>query len=164
MVSLTSHPLILLEGLSEMMLRAGQTSHGDTAGSRPPLPDAYRQDLERIRATSQQLSGLVRDVLDLARSQIGQLRLTTRPLDLAAALQPTILIGEQMARSKGLDWQVEIGPDLPLVSGDGDRLQQVTLNLISKSSLRPMAKCDSGWKPTRAASSFPSATLDWACR
>lgn len=134
-LSMVSHelrtPLILLEGLSEMMLRAGQTFHGDTAGSRPPLPDAYRQDLERIRATSQQLSGLVRDVLDLARSQIGQLRLTTRPLDLAAVLQPTILIGEQMARSKGLDWQVEIGPDLPLISGDGDRLQQVTLNLIS---------------------------------
>ena len=127
-LSMVSHelrtPLILLEGLSEMMLREG-------LGSRPPLPAPYRQDLARIRATSQQLGGLVRDVLDLARSQVGLLRLATKPLDIAAVLQPTILVGEQMARSKGLDWQVEIAPNLPHVCGDGARLQEVTLNLIS---------------------------------
>ena len=127
-LSMVSHelrtPLILLEGLSEMMLREG-------LGSRPPLPAPYRQDLDRIRATSQQLGGLVRDVLDLARSQVGQLRLALKPLDLAAVLQPTILVGEQMARSKGLDWQVEIDEDLPEVRGDGARLQEITLNLIS---------------------------------
>ena len=127
-LSMVSHelrtPLILLEGLSEMMLREG-------LGSRPPLPAPYRQDLERIRATSQQLGGLVRDVLDLARSQVGHLRLSVKPLDIAAVLQPTILVGEQMARSKGLDWQVEIAPALPEVCGDGARLQEVTLNLIS---------------------------------
>jgi len=127
-LSMVSHelrtPLILLEGLSEMMLREG-------LGSRPPLPAPYRQDLERIRATSQQLGGLVRDVLDLARSQVGQLRLALKPLDLGSVLQSTILVGEQMARSKGLDWQVEIDEDLPEVRGDGARLQEITLNLIS---------------------------------
>ncbi|MCX6032732.1 MAG: substrate-binding domain-containing protein [Chloroflexi bacterium] len=127
-LSMVSHelrtPLILLEGLSEMMLREG-------LGDRPPVPAPYRQDLARIRATAQQLGGLVRDVLDLARSQVGQLRLAVKPLDMAAVLQPTILVGEQMARSKGLDWQVEIAPDLPEVCGDGARLQEVTLNLIS---------------------------------
>ena len=87
-------------------------------GSRPPLPDPYRQDLARIGATAQQLGGLVQDVLDLARSQVGQLRLATRPVDVATALQSTILVGEQMARSKGLDWQVEIAPDQPEVCGD----------------------------------------------
>lgn len=127
-LSMVSHelrtPLILLEGLSEMMLREG-------LGSRPPLPASYRQDLARIGATAQQLGGLVRDVLDLARSQVGQLRLATKPLDMATVLRPTILVGEQMARSKGLDWQVEIAADLPEVCGDGARLQEVTLNLIS---------------------------------
>jgi signal transduction histidine kinase len=59
------------------------------------------------------------------------LRLAVKSLDIAAVLQPTILVGEQMARSKGLDWQVEIAPDLPEVCGDGARLQEVTLNLIS---------------------------------
>ncbi|MDH7487139.1 MAG: substrate-binding domain-containing protein [Anaerolineae bacterium] len=134
-LSMVSHelrtPLILLEGLSEMMLRSERPRQGEGPGDRPALPAPYRQDLERIHATSQQLGGLVRDVLDLARSQMGQLRLSVKPVDIAAVLQPTILVGEQMARSKGLDWRVEIAPNLPKVSGDGARLQQVTLNLIS---------------------------------
>jgi signal transduction histidine kinase/DNA-binding LacI/PurR family transcriptional regulator/AraC-like DNA-binding protein len=127
-LSMVSHelrtPLILLEGLSEMMLREGN-------GDRPPMPVPYRQDLARIRATSQQLSGLVRDVLDLSRSQMGQLRLAVTPVDLASVLQPTLLMGEQMAHGKGLDWHVEIAPGLPLVNGDAARLQEVTLNLIA---------------------------------
>ena len=60
--------MVLLVGLSEMMLREG-------IGDRPPLPDAYRQDMTRIHAGAQQLGSLVRDVLDLARSQLGQLKL-----------------------------------------------------------------------------------------
>ncbi len=127
-LSMVSHelrtPLILLEGLSEMMLREGNSD-------RPPLPASYRQDLARIRATSQQLSGLVRDVLDLSRSQMGQLRLAVTPVDLASVLQPALLMGEQMAYGKGLDWHVEIAPGLPLVNGDAARLREVTLNLIA---------------------------------
>jgi signal transduction histidine kinase/DNA-binding LacI/PurR family transcriptional regulator/AraC-like DNA-binding protein/ActR/RegA family two-component response regulator len=127
-LSMVSHelrtPLILLEGLSEMMLHEG-------LGSRPLLPEPYRQDVARIRATSQQLGGLVRDVLDLARSQVGQFQLRTQSLDLAAALQPVMLVGEQMAVGKGLGWRIEIEDGLPQVRGDAARLQQVTLNLIS---------------------------------
>lgn len=127
-LSMVSHelrtPLILLEGLSEMMLREGRDD-------RPPMPAPYRQDLAQMRATAQQLSGLVRDVLDLARSQVGQLRLAVEPLDIAAVLQPTLLIGAQMARDKGLNWRVECATDLPPVLGDPARLQEVTLNLIS---------------------------------
>ena len=127
-LSMVSHelrtPLVLLEGLSEMMLRPGP-------GDRPPLGEPYRQDMARIQATAQQLGGLVRDVLDLARSQMGQLRLVLKPLDVGDTLRPVALVGEQMACGKGLAWHTEIEPDLPQVLADGARLQQVALNLIA---------------------------------
>jgi signal transduction histidine kinase/DNA-binding LacI/PurR family transcriptional regulator/AraC-like DNA-binding protein len=126
-LSMVSHelrtPLVLLVGLSEMMLR-GRT------GNRPPLPEPYRQDLARIHASAQQLDGLVRDVLDLTRSQVGQLRLVKKPLDLGEVLKVVALVGEEMARGKGLAWQAEI-PGLPMVLGDPLRLQQVLLNLVT---------------------------------
>ncbi len=126
-LSMVSHelrtPLVLLVGLSEMML------HGRT-GNRPPLPEPYRQDLARIHAGAQQLDGLVRDVLDLTRSQVGQLRLVKKPLDLEEVLKVVALVGEEMARGKGLAWQAEI-PELPKVLGDPLRLQQVVLNLVT---------------------------------
>lgn len=127
-LSMVSHelltPIVLLVGLSEMMLR-------EETGQRPPLPEAYRQDLTRIHASAQQLGSLVRDVLDLARSQIGQLTLTQRPVHLAEVLKPVELVSEQLAHSKGLEWRTSLPNDLPQVMGDASRLQQVIFNLVN---------------------------------
>jgi signal transduction histidine kinase/AraC-like DNA-binding protein len=128
-LSMVSHelrtPLVLLVGLSEMMLRERTGDH------RPPLPDPYRQDLARIHVSAQQLDSLVRDVLDLTRSQRGQLLLAMERLDLAKVLRAVALVGEQMARDKGLGWRLEMPEHLPPVSGDPARLQQVVLNLVT---------------------------------
>ena len=127
-LSMVSHelrtPLVLLVGLSEMMLR-------ERMGDRPPLPEPYRQDLARIHVSAQQLDGLVRDVLDLTRSQMGQLKLVKKPLDLGEVLKAVALVGEEMARGKGLAWRIEIPVKLPRVWGDQMRLQQVALNLVT---------------------------------
>jgi signal transduction histidine kinase/AraC-like DNA-binding protein len=127
-LSMVSHelltPMVLLVGLSEMMLREG-------IGNRPPLPEAYHQDLTRIHAGAQQLGSLVRDVLDLARGQLGQLKLVKRPVNLEEVFKPVTLVGEQMARSKGLAWHVDVPADLPQIMGDTARLQQVALNLVT---------------------------------
>jgi signal transduction histidine kinase/DNA-binding LacI/PurR family transcriptional regulator/AraC-like DNA-binding protein len=127
-LSMVSHelltPMVLLVGLSEMMLREG-------IGDRPPLPEPYRQDLTRIHAGAQQLGSLVRDVMDLTRRQLGQLKLTRKMIALEDVLKPVALVGEQMARSKGLVWRAEIPSGLPQVMGDAARLQQVALNLVS---------------------------------
>ena len=128
-LSMVSHelrtPLVLLVGLSEMMLRERTGDH------RPPLPEPYRQDLARIHVSAQQLDSLVRDVLDLTRSQRGQLLLAMERLDLAKVLRAVALVGEQMARDKGLGWRLEMPEHLPPVSGDPARLQQVVLNLVT---------------------------------
>ncbi|MBI5302671.1 MAG: substrate-binding domain-containing protein [Chloroflexi bacterium] len=127
-LSMVSHelmtPLVLLVGLSEMMLREGSSN-------RPPLPEPYRSDLARIHLSAQHLGNLVRDVLDLTRSQMGQLKLTKEPLNLGETLKTVALVGEQMARDKGLAWQIEMPERLPMVYGDPSRLQQVALNLVA---------------------------------
>ena len=127
-LSMVSHelltPLVLLVGLSEMMLRKG-------SGKQFPLPEPYRSDLTRIHLSAQQLGNLVRDVLDLTRSQMGLLKLAKKRLDLSETLQAVALVGEQMVRGKGLTWQAEIPEQLPMVYGDSSRLHQVALNLIA---------------------------------
>ncbi|MGQ9494491.1 MAG: substrate-binding domain-containing protein [Anaerolineae bacterium] len=127
-LSVVSHelltPLSLITGLSEILLR--KTSKNDL-----PLPEPYRQDLARIHTSAQQLHGLIRDVLDLARGQVGQLRLVKKPLKLSEVIHAVSLVGERMAKEKGLTWRVEIPAELPLVLGDRTRLQQVMLNLVS---------------------------------
>lgn len=127
-LSMVSHelrtPLSLLIGLSELLVR----EEGKEALS---LPAPYRQDLERIHVSARQLDGLIRDVLDLTLSEVGQLRLTKRPINLAEVIEEAALVGEKMALDKGLKWEVETPDRPPSVWADRMRLQQVILNLLN---------------------------------
>ncbi len=126
-LSMVSHelctPLNLITGLAEMLLQR--------IGDSPPTHEAYRDDVERIYSSAQHLDGLIRDVLDLSRDEMGQLKLTREPLDLVGVLRAAASVGEKLAEDKGLHWHAEIPEELPYVQGDRTRLQQVVLNLIS---------------------------------
>ncbi len=116
-------PLNLIVGLSEMLLRDRNSMTG--------FSDAARQDIERIFANAQHLGHLIGDVLDLASSEAGQLRLYQEPLDLAEVLEVVVTTGAHMAEEKGLAWHAELPPAGPWVRGDRTRLRQVALNLVS---------------------------------
>jgi signal transduction histidine kinase/DNA-binding LacI/PurR family transcriptional regulator/CheY-like chemotaxis protein len=123
-LSMVSHelrtPLSLIVGLSEMVLRES-----------PEPADATRRDIEQIHLSAQHLARLIGDVLDLASTETGQLRILREPLDLAEALKVAANIGSQLAREKGLEWQARFPPGGLSVTGDRTRLCQVTLNLIN---------------------------------
>jgi signal transduction histidine kinase/DNA-binding LacI/PurR family transcriptional regulator/AraC-like DNA-binding protein len=120
-------PLTLIVGMIDMIL-------AEEAGSKSHVPASHDRDLKSIRTSAQHLARLIGDVLDLASSQAGELRLAAEPLDLEAFLQETILLGEPMVREKGLAWSVDLPPAMPQVLADRTRLKQVILNLISNAT------------------------------
>lgn len=127
-LSMISHelrtPLNLIAGLSEIMLQERKQAER-------PLPSSYHKDIEQIYASAQHLGRLIRDVLDLASSEVGQLRLDNELLDLGQTLEMVVATGRQLANDKGLAWKDSL-PAAPLwVWGDRTRLRQVVLNLVS---------------------------------
>jgi signal transduction histidine kinase/DNA-binding LacI/PurR family transcriptional regulator/DNA-binding response OmpR family regulator len=124
-LSMVSHelrtPLGLIVGLSKLLLQADQIAN----------PETYQQDLKRIYTSAQHLDGLIRDVLDLSQSDLGQLKLLHEPLDLTAVFETIVTVGEQLASDKGLEWKAEIPNTLPRTRGDPTRLRQVALNLVN---------------------------------
>ena len=96
-----------------------------------PLPEPYRRDVEQISANAQHLGGLIGDVLDLASSDAGQLRLTNEFVDLSEALRLVAETGRQLAYDKGLGWHADLPESGPWVWGDRTRLRQVVLNLVN---------------------------------
>ncbi len=127
-LSMVSHelrtPLNLISGLSDMLLRESKSAGPDSC-----IVD--REDLESLNIGARHLDGLIRDVLDLASIDVGQLNLTLELLDLKEVLETAAAIGEKLARDKNLSWKVDIAKDLPRVLGDRTRLRQVVLNLIN---------------------------------
>jgi signal transduction histidine kinase len=73
---------------------------------------------------------LVNDLLTLSRLQRGELRLHRTAADLAAIGRSAVSLVEQRARRLGVTLIQDLPEDLPSVSADADRLQQVVVNLL----------------------------------
>lgn len=126
-LSMVSHelraPLNVISGISNILLRESDQ------GVLRQLT-GLRDDLETIYISAQHLDALIRDVLDLASSDMGRLKLSCEPLDMREVIEAVSVIGRKLASDKGLAWQVEMPSELPRVWGDRTRLRQVLLNLI----------------------------------
>jgi signal transduction histidine kinase/DNA-binding response OmpR family regulator len=131
-LSVVSHelrtPLNLIVGLCEMASWERARRSSESSDGFLPTLQGYQ---DQIYASAQHLDRLIRDVLDLASSQVNQLKLTCESLDPAALLREVAVMGRQMAQDKRLVWRAEIPARLPPIWGDRTRLRQVLLNLIS---------------------------------
>ena len=80
------------------------------------------------------LSNRIDELLDLARGEIGILKLNSREVNILRLLKD--ISGEMsvVAQSNGQVLVAELPPSLPLVWGDEERIRQVVLNLLINAS------------------------------
>ena len=97
-----------------------------------PLDTEQRDYVHTMRVSSDQLLGVINDVLDFSKIESGKLELENEPLSLLATIEEACDIGAPRAREKGLELVVDLGDELPgWVRGDVTRLRQVLLNLVN---------------------------------
>ncbi len=83
------------------------------------------------RRAGEQLA-LISDLLDLARITAGPSQADEMcSLDVVAALRETIDLMRGQVEEKGLDLQLEIGPDIPLIAANPKHIRQLWNNLLS---------------------------------
>ncbi len=111
-------PIGLISNLSDVLLREKNN----------PSTDHY---LEKIAANAWHLHSLIGDVLDLASTEVGQLRLAWDTVDVTQVFEAVARAGEQLAQDKGLAWEYVVSANLPPIWGDATRLRQVALNLVA---------------------------------
>jgi len=94
----------------------------------PPL---VARALETIERNARMQSQLVEDILDVSRIITGNLRLEIKPVNLAAVIPAAVDSVRLAAQSKDIELQLVLDHASGLISGDGNRLQQVVWNLLS---------------------------------
>ena len=98
------------------------------------LSAQQREMLDLIQSSGQTLQVLLSDILDLARVESGRLELSEEAFDLGRAVREAAQLYETSAREKGLQFFVEIAPDVDRwIAGDVVRLKQILTNLVSNS-------------------------------
>ncbi len=95
------------------------------------LNEQLREFLQRSRSGSEQLYGLVEDLLLVSRADAGQLRLSREVISLHDVITDAVEELELTATDRGITLSVDIASDFPQLYADPVRMQQVLRNLIS---------------------------------
>jgi signal transduction histidine kinase/DNA-binding response OmpR family regulator len=97
-----------------------------------PLNPEQRDYVHTMRISSDQLLGVINDVLDFSKIESGKLDLEDEPLNLHTTVADACNMAAVRAREKNLKLIIDIGNVVPTwVRGDVTRLRQVLLNFIN---------------------------------
>lgn len=100
-------------------------------GMAGPLTDEQTKQLGMVQGSARHLLALINDVLDISKIEAGQLQVRCAPFDLQASIARVTGSVLPLAEKKGLTLSVRGTDDLPAMSSDQRRVEQVLLNLLN---------------------------------
>jgi CheY-like chemotaxis protein/nitrogen-specific signal transduction histidine kinase len=112
-------PLTAIMGWSNLLL------HGEVDGSK------QQQAIETIARNANSQCQLIDDLLEVSRIITGKLRLDFVGCELQPVIQAAAESLRPTAEAKGVKLHVAVPPNVGMVMGDRERLQQVVWNLVS---------------------------------
>jgi len=99
---------------------------------RSSLDERQRRHTEILHRSGRSLLTLLNDLLDLSRVEAGRLPLQQAPFSPREVVEKVVELTQQRAGEKGLRLATALEPGLPDgLLGDGNRVRQVLLNLVS---------------------------------
>jgi len=116
-------PVTVVKGFAEMLTE-----------QRKGLNATQYEAAEVIAESANQLQKMINDLLDLARSDAGKLRIEPTPTSVRSLAQR---VGRQMRphfEERDQDFTVSVEKDLPEVEADADRISQVLANLLTNAN------------------------------
>ncbi|MBV9548207.1 MAG: hypothetical protein JO256_00865 [Alphaproteobacteria bacterium] len=114
-------PLNAVIGFSDLMLAQ---RHG-------PLVPRYQDYARDIRNGGERLLGIINDILEISRCDVGEAGLVEEDFELAAGLEDVFHVMERQAQEQQVALYHDVTADLPLLRADKRRIRQMMLNLMS---------------------------------
>lgn len=112
-------PLTTIIGMTEIVLRDTQNPN-------------QRESLETVLVAAESLADLADRLVDVARIESGEIELEYELFNVRDTIADVVRIFGLRAKQKGIDVAIDVPMSFPeMVIGDGTRLQQVLIDLIS---------------------------------
>ena len=118
-------------------------------------PESVRRSAGVIQDEAQRMSRMVTELLDLARIESGQIVMRREAVHLDAVLRDCANKLALYARQAGVKLETQVPDDLPVITGDGDRLAQAITNLLDNA----LKHTPEGGKVTLAARSLSGSSI-----
>ncbi len=113
-------PLASIIGFAELLREAASAEGG-----------RLHRFAENIMSSGRMLLGLINDLLDLAKIEAGKLKLHPTSIDLKELAQNLVDFIRPLADKKSLQLVADLPDEIPLISSDPGRIQQILYNLLS---------------------------------
>jgi signal transduction histidine kinase len=113
-------PLTSIIGFAELLREAATSQGGRTL-----------RYAENIMSSGRMLLGLINDLLDLAKIEAGKLEMHIATLDMAELCRNLADFVRPLADKKSLQLVTDLSEDIPPVTSDPGRIQQILYNLLS---------------------------------
>ncbi|MDA0243531.1 MAG: ATP-binding protein [Chloroflexi bacterium] len=117
-------PLNSIIGFSKIMLK----------GLDGPLTELQEEDLQTIHNSGQHLLGIITNILDLTKIEAGHVELEREALALCPLLEESMAHLNGLVRDKPIRTVLDVPTPLPPIWGDGTRVRQILLNLLSNAA------------------------------
>jgi signal transduction histidine kinase len=115
-------PLNSIIGFSEIMIN----EHYGPVGN-----DRYRSYVHDIFTSGSHLLGIVSDILDISKIEVGEMDLQEDTIDVAEIVESALRLVGAKAETANISLRADVAADLPLLFGDARRMKQILLNLLS---------------------------------
>ena len=116
-------PLNAISGFSQILLEKSE---------KLPMPAEFHQFLQNINQSSQNLSELINNILDLSKIEAGKTELFTEDLDFKQLFQGVYHINQGNATQKNVQLTYSYDSALPIyITIDRTKINQVLMNLVS---------------------------------
>jgi len=117
-------PLNSIIGFSRVILK----------GIDGPITETQEEDLSAIYKAGQHLLGLINNILDLSKIEAGRIELNYASVDLREIITEVIGTAEGLVQDKPIKILLDLPDQIPNMLGDGMRIHQILLNLISNAA------------------------------
>ena len=112
-------PLNAIVGFSELLLKSD-------------ISDENKEQVEDIRSSSHNLIAIINDVLDITKIESGKMELNETEYSISKVIKDSYLIIETLAAKKGLDFTMDIDPNIPSkLFGDPVRVRGLFVNILN---------------------------------
>jgi len=97
-----------------------------------PLGDEKYEDyITNIMESGNHLLGLIEDILDLSKIEVGVLNLNEEELDVSRTVSVSLNFIRSFAENRGVELNNRVNGKMPLIKADPLRVKQVLINLLS---------------------------------